>query len=200
MQYDGIPVNINLKHAEHWIRPRLSDKRFQHSKGVAEVAGRIARRCNCDPFLAELSGWLHDCCKEVKDTKLVDMAREFHLPLDPIVEQHGHLLHGPVGAEVAKRELGLNHLELYNAISEHTLGAIPMSTLSKVVFLADCLEESRPKHYTKPIWHALDLDGKCNLDAAIVVACDEGLKYLMEDKKPIHPRSIQMRNFYLGAV
>lgn len=201
MTYDGIPSEVTLEFARDWVRPRVSEKRFKHILGVADVARRIAAECgHCDVFLAELGGLLHDCCKEVKDKELVRMAREFGLPLDPILESYGHLLHGPVGAEVAKRELKLDHKELCDAIAEHTLGKVPMTTLSKVLFLADCLEESRPKSYTDPIWSALDIEGKCSLDRAIVVACDEGLKYLIEDKKPIHPRAIEVRNFYLGAV
>ena len=31
-----------------------------------------------------------------------------------------------------------------------------MSDISKIVFLADCLEESRPRDYTDPIWRALE--------------------------------------------
>jgi predicted HD superfamily hydrolase involved in NAD metabolism len=201
MKYQGIPRGVTLESATEWVRPRLSEKRFKHSTGVARVAREIAQACgDCDCFLAELGGLLHDCCKEVKDKELVKMALDFGLPLDPILENYGHLLHGPVGAEVAKRELKLDHKELYDAISEHTLGNVPMTTLSKVLYLADCLEESRPKSYTDPIWKALDIDGKCRLDKAIVVANDEGLKYLIEDNKPIHPRAIAVRNFYLDAV
>jgi predicted HD superfamily hydrolase involved in NAD metabolism len=201
MLYDGIPKEITLDYARDWVRPRISDKRYKHTLGVAEVACDIAKACgDCDVFLAELGGVLHDCCKEVKDKELVRMARDFGLKLDPILENYGHLLHGPVAAEVSKRELKLDHKELYDAIAEHTLGAVPMTSLSKVLFLADCLEESRPKSYTAPIWKALDMRGDCNLDGAIVVACDEGLKFLIEDKKPIHPRAIEVRNFYLHAV
>lgn len=201
MLYEGIPAQVTLDFARDWVRPRISEKRYKHTLGVAEVARRIAKACgDCDFFLAELGGLLHDCCKEVKDRELVRMAREFGLQLDPILENYGHLLHGPVAAEVSKRELNIEHRDLYNAIAEHTLGAAPMSTLSKVLFLADCLEESRPKSYTTPIWQALDIDSVCNLDNAIVVASDEGLKYLIADKKPIHPRAIEVRNFYLHAV
>jgi HD superfamily phosphohydrolase YqeK len=96
--------------------------------------------------------------------------------------------------------LKIENRDLYNAIAEHTLGNVPMSGLSKVLFLADCLEESRPKAYTTPIWKALDMKGSCDLDRAIVVAIEEGFKHLMEDGKPIHPLSVEVRNFYLRAV
>lgn len=191
---------MTLKEAEEWVKPRVSEKRFKHILGVAKVAKQIAAAAGGDVFLAELGGILHDACKEVKDKKLVEMARDYGLKLDPILESYGHLLHGPVAAEVVKRELQIDHKELCDAIAEHTLGAVPMTNLSKVLFLADCLEESRPRSYTDPIWKALDVDGKCDLDHAIVVACDQGLKYLIEDKKPIHPKAIEVRNFYLRAV
>jgi predicted HD superfamily hydrolase involved in NAD metabolism len=200
MQYDGIPSHVTLEYAKEWARQRVSEKRFRHIKGVVTVANRIADACNSDAFLPALCSWLHDACKEVKDKELVKRAREYGIPLDPILEAYGHLLHGPVAAEVVKRELSINNHDVYEAIAQHTLGAVPMSTLAKVVFLADCLEASRPEHYTKPIWKALDVDGQVNLDAALVVACDEGLKFLLVDRKPIHPMTIAVRNFYLGAL
>lgn len=200
MQHEGVPASLTLEAARDWIRPRLTDKRYNHSCGVGEVASEIAKHSGaCDCWLAELGGILHDCCKEIKDRELVTMAQGFGLPLDPILETHGHLLHAPVGAEVAKRELKINNPELYDAIAEHTLGNVPMSGLSKVLFLADCLEESRPKNYTAPIWKALDLKGECNLERAIVVATEAGFTFLIEDGKPIHPRSVEVRNYYLHA-
>lgn len=201
MQYDGVPASISLDSAREWIRPRLGDKRYNHSCGVGEVAREIAKHSGvCDCWLAELGGVLHDCCKEIKDRELVKMAQGFGLELDPILEEHGHLLHGPVGAEVAKRELKIENRELYDAIAEHTLGAVTMSGLSKVLFLADCLEESRPKSYTTPIWKALDMKGACNLERAIVVATELGFQFLIDDGKPIHPRSVDVRNHFLRAA
>lgn len=200
MKYDGIPENITLAFVEEWARPRISSKRFKHTEGVVSVGKEIAKAAKADVFLAQLCGWLHDACKEVKDKELVRLAREYGLELDPILESYGHLLHGPVAAEVAKRELGITNIEVYCAVAEHTLGNVPMTELSKIVFLADCLEASRPDSYTKPIWKALDLKGDVNLDAAVAVASDEGLKHLIEDKKSIHPRTVAVRNFYLPAA
>lgn len=200
MKHEGIPSGITLDFVHDWIKPRVSEKRFRHIKGVVNVSEVLANGAGCDVFLAKLSGWLHDACKEFKDKKLIEMAKEFNLPLDPILEEHGYLLHGPVGAEVAMRELGITHKGIYDAVSEHTLGAVPMSDLSKICFLADCLEESRPKDYTAPIWKALRSGNGFDMDAAIVVASDQGLKFLIEDNKPIHPRTVEVRNHYLFEV
>lgn len=200
MNYEGIPENVTLEFVEQWVRPRISSKRFNHVRGVVAVGRKLAEKTRGDVFLTQLCAWLHDACKEVKDKQLVNLAREYDLPLDPILENHGHLLHGPVAAEVAKRELHVTNQTVYDAIAQHTLGAVDMSQLAKIVFLADCLEESRPSDYTAPIWQALDLKRAVNLDAALVVACEEGFKHLMREKKPIHPRTVSVRNFYLDSV
>jgi predicted HD superfamily hydrolase involved in NAD metabolism len=199
-KYEGIPDNITLEFIEQWVRPRNSEKRFKHIKGVVDVASKISKKVGCDVFLAELSGWLHDACKEFKEKELVELARQYGLPLDGILERNGHLLHGPVAAEIAKRELNITNGEVYDAVYQHTLGAVPMRDLSKVLFLADCLEESRPTDYTDPIWNALNLKGAVDMDAAIVVASDLGLQHLIESKKPIHPLTVEVRNYYLDLL
>ncbi|HEY9788504.1 MAG TPA: bis(5'-nucleosyl)-tetraphosphatase (symmetrical) YqeK, partial [Candidatus Obscuribacterales bacterium] len=195
----------SLDFARRWAEPRVSAKRFRHVEGVARVAREIAEKCNVDPFLAELSGWLHDACKEVKDKELVVMARSFGLRLHPIEEENGHLLHGPVAAQVVKNELGITHQPLLDAISEHTLGAVGMSELSKVSFLADCLEESRPRDFADPIWDALGWKGtkkgnRLDIDRAMLVACDMSLDHLLKSQRVIHPRTIEVRNWFLKIV
>jgi predicted HD superfamily hydrolase involved in NAD metabolism len=195
--YNGIPENITLEFARDWVRPRNSEKRFKHICGVAEVAAKIARAAGADVFLAELGGWLHDACKEVKDSELVELAERYRLQVGEIEKLQGHLLHGPVAAETVKRELNIDNEELLDAIRQHTLGAVNMTKLSKVVFLADCLEESRPADYTQPIWDALDIDGECNLDRAIYKASDLNLLHVIEKGRLIHPLSILVRNHHL---
>lgn len=154
-QFDGIPDDFTLEKAEEWVRPRISEKRFLHVKGVAKVARELAEEAGCDVFLAELAGWLHDACKETKDRDLVIQALQFGLQLTKLDKVSGHLWHGPVGAETIKRDLNITNELVLDAIREHTLGAVGMTDLSKVVFLADCLEASRPADYTDPIWQAL---------------------------------------------
>jgi predicted HD superfamily hydrolase involved in NAD metabolism len=140
-------------------------------------------------------------CKETKDDILVQQAKQYGLKLHPIEETNGHLLHGPVAAQLVKHEFGLKQEDVLNAIAEHTLGAINMSILSKIVFLADAIEPGRPADYAEPIRQALDNESLDNgispLDKAILIACNSNLRLLLESSKIIHPRTVEVRNNYL---
>lgn len=193
---NGIPPNITPEFLREWVKPRVKAKRFRHIEGVVAVAKKLARKADCDEHLAEIAAWIHDACKHVKDDELVSMARHYGLVLTDIEAHNGHLLHGPVAAEIAMHELDITNEDVLNAIAEHTLGAVPMSTLSKVLYLADALEESRPEDFKQPIWEALDFDHTFDLDNALVVACSLGIKHLQESGKPVHPRTEEVRDYY----
>lgn len=211
-KHPGVPPELTIEKAREWMKPRVSAHRFRHVEGVAAVGRELAKNAGCDAFLAELGGWLHDACKEYKEKQLVEAARGFGLKLHPIEEAHGHLLHGPVGACVVREDLGVTNEEVLHGIAEHTLGAVNMTQLSQILFLADCLEESRDTDFTVPIWKALGykidgddvrsrkLKGDIDLDSGILVACDLSLAYLLQDKKVIHPKTVKVRNWYLDRV
>jgi predicted HD superfamily hydrolase involved in NAD metabolism len=211
--YDGIPADLTLEKAQEWMRPRISEKRYNHVQGVAKVADELATRTGCDPFLAQLAGWLHDACKETKDRDLVIQALQFGLQLSALDKVNGHLLHGPVAAETIKKDLNVTNPLVLDAIREHTLGAVDMTVLSKVVFLADCLEASRPTDYTDPIWESLHGSASkksekkakkssepLDLDLAILTACNLGLRQLLDAGRAIHPKTVDVRNYYLAVI
>lgn len=202
VKYKGIPEELTLDAAKKWAKPRVTEKRFRHIEGVAAVGKEIAELAGEDEFLAELAGWLHDGCKEWKDKDLVKAAQSYGLKLNDVEKENGHLLHGPVAAFVARDELKIKHQELLDAVSEHTLGKVGMTDLSKVVFLADCLEESRPKDFTDPIWNALKNNPKkkADLDAAMLVACDLSLEHLINSGRVIHIKTVDVRNYFLSLV
>lgn len=199
LEYNGIPDGITEQYVTAWVKQRLSAKRFEHVAATVDTARKLAGVAECDAYLAAIAAWLHDACKEMKESELVLMAEAAGMPLDPMERAHGHLLHGPVAALVAARDLGIKHAGVLEAISQHTLGAAPMSDLSKVVFLSDCLEPGRPADYTYPIWQALDLGGANDFDGALVAACDAGIRHLLDAGKPIHMRILAVRNYYLAA-
>jgi predicted HD superfamily hydrolase involved in NAD metabolism len=232
----GIPATLSLDFAREWALARVSKKRADHVVGVQKVGRKLARLAGLDrrdQFIVELACLLHDACKEYKDAKLVEMAADGGLQPNEVERVNGHLLHGPVAALVVRDELAVTNETVLAAITEHTLGNRPMSDISKIVFLADCLEESRPKDYTRPIWQALETPSNCgdsstipgadgsksgrddkkkrevetessaasvNLDNAMLVALDLGLAQLLDSRRAIHPKSVDVRNYFLGIV
>ncbi|MBK9620023.1 MAG: bis(5'-nucleosyl)-tetraphosphatase (symmetrical) YqeK [Candidatus Obscuribacter sp.] len=201
----GIPTNITLELAAKWVEPRVTKKRFQHIMGVAAVGKDLAVLADVDPLVVGLACLLHDACKEMKDYELIEKALQYRMPLSPLELISGHLLHGPVAAQLIKRELKITNKEVLCAMAEHTLGATTMSQVSKVVFLADCLEAGRSEDFTKPIWEALGITpgapvSEINLDRAMLVACDLSLSHLLASRRPIHPRTVDVRNHFLGIV
>ena len=183
---------------------RVSERRLHHVRGVAETAKELAIKAGIDPVRPELAGWLHDACKEEKDRILIEEARGYGLSLHPVEEEHGHLLHGPVAAEVVKRKFDIDDEELLDAIRQHTLGAVAMAPIAKIVFLADAAEPGRPDEYTRPIWHAIERETELGCerayDLAVKVACDLSLDDLIRQGRVIHPKTVEVRNFYLNLT
>ena len=96
---------------------------------------------------------------------------------------------------------GLEDQDILNAIAEHTLGALNMTLLSKIVFLADAIEPGRPAEYADPIREPIKVgsvtDTVSPLDKAILIACQSSLDYLAQAGKAIHPRTVAVRDYYL---
>lgn len=206
---------MSLDAARRYVEPRVSKKRLEHIKGVVTVGREIALGLGLDPYPVELGCWLHDACKELKGKELIEIALANGMVLSQEELDHGQILHGPVAAILAKKELKITNAEVLASISEHTLGSTEMSTVSKIVYLADKLESSRPTEFTDPIWAALNavlVDGPpdaCHdftessigdLDRAMVVALTLIAKNLLKKNKPVQPRAMIVRNHFLKLI
>ncbi len=211
----GIPSAITLEFAESWVQERVSKKRFDHISGVVIVGREISLGMGVDPFPVELACWLHDSCKEIKAKELIEIATTNGMVLTPDEEEYGQILHGPVAALLVSQELRITNKEVLNAIAEHTLGGINMSTTSKIVYLADKLEDSRPDEMTEPIfralnaipfkgtpnaWHDYSNTTEEDLDAAIVVTIGLVARNLLKKGKPVQPKAMMVRNHLLKGL
>ena len=76
------------------------------------------------------------------------------------------LLHGPVAAELLRRE-GLEDEEVYQGIYYHSTGCPGMSPVAKVVFLADKLDPHKLRRY--PYLEELSVTALGSLDAAVLM-------------------------------
>ena len=184
---------ITVKEALEIIRFKLSKPRFKHSMHVASTAREMAAHYGLDEEKAYLTGLLHDYAKGVSGQELVKLAQEFGLVLEPIDKEIPDLLHGPVGALLLAEELGIKDIELLHAVETHTLGALQMGLLDKIIYLADMIEPGRDY----PGMERLRCVAMRNLDSGMLLGLETTIKYCIERGRLLHPKTVEVRNQYL---
>ena len=104
-----------------------------------------------------------------------------------------------VGAELLKREDGLSHPQLYDAIYWHTTGnPSGGDTIGHIIFLADKLDPVKLKRYP---WQAeMGELAETDLPAAMIMFLTNNIARLLDKGVPVHPAAIQARNALLLAA
>ena len=181
---------LNYDQIEGKLRGILSQHRFLHSLGVVKCASDLAKRYNYDIEKTKLAAISHDCAKEMKMKELIAIAKEENLELDEVILAEPQLLHGPVGKFVAKRDFGIQDEEVLNAIHYHTTGRANMSTLEKIIYLADIIEESRSYDGIEEVRKRSKID----LNQGILLAIDNTVRFVLSMNALLHPQTIEARN------
>ena len=132
-----------LEAADAFARERLSEKRYGHTVRVANTAESLARKHGLDPAQTRLAALLHDAARETEPDEFLRLAKEWNLSIGEPERQSPKLLHGPVAAELARRELGVADEEVLAAIRVHTIGAAEMGPLALALYVADKIEPAR---------------------------------------------------------
>ena len=121
----------------------LTDHRYSHSLGVVETAVKMAEIFGANVEKTEIAALLHDCAKQIPHTTQLEMCKEYGIPLDEVKEKELGLLHAELGAYMAERDFGITDTEILDAIRYHTLGRERMTTMEKILYLADIVEPNR---------------------------------------------------------
>jgi len=169
----------------------LSKNRYTHVLGVAAAARELAERYGSDLDKAELAGLLHDSAKELKLSEMQQLAeRSFGDQLPPEITAAGSLLHGYAAVTIAKEKYNVHDADILAAIAHHTTGALHMSVLEKIVFLADYIEKSRNFNGVQRL---REMAVK-NLDQAVLYGFDLTISHLLEQRKQIYVGTVRFRN------
>ena len=175
------------------LRKSLSKKRFDQCLKVMETAEELAIIHECDVKKAKIAGLFHDCAREVPQDHLLKMAEDFGILLDEIQKREKVLIHGPLGAAVARKVYGISDNDILRAIRLHTTGDKDMEMLDKVIFVSDYIE---PTRNFPGIGKIRDMAIE-NLDEALILALDSTIKYVIAKGKLLHPKTLNARNYIL---
>jgi predicted HD superfamily hydrolase involved in NAD metabolism len=176
---------------------RLPRGLVEHIEGVVAEARRLARLHGVDEKRATLAAWGHDIARALSPSELLTEARRLRLALDPVEEQAPILLHGPIGAAILSRDYGIDDPEVLAATQYHTTARAGMSTLEKVVFLADKIEPGKVR--AKPALAKVRQLADRDLDAAILECLNQHLIEARRRGWPLHPHTVAARNELLLA-
>ncbi len=187
--------DILLEDAESYARGRLSDKRYAHTLRVAETAERLAKLHGLDPERARLAGLLHDTAREVGKEELLRVAGEDGLPVGDFERERPILLHGPVAAELAREDLGVEDSEVLNAVRAHTTGEPGMGPLALALFVSDKIEPGREQSGVQDLRELAPV----SLHRAARAALEDSISYNERRNRPAHPKSRQTLEWLRGS-
>ena len=133
-----------------FVSKQLKESRLIHTAGVIVLAQKYAKKLGENVEKAKLSALLHDVAKYEKREDYIDVDIPKNAP-ESIVHQY-------IGAHIAKNTLNIEDENVINAIAYHSTGRPNMSTLEKIIFLADLLEEGRTYNEVDELRLAVDND------------------------------------------
>ena len=178
------------------LESRLKPERYVHSLGVAETAGKLARRFGVDEAKARMAGLLHDNAREFPVTSMLEEARRRAIPVTPLDMAMPLLLHAPLGAYRLKELYGIEDAAIAQAVARHTVGGAGMTPLDKIIYFADMIEPGRDYPGVSKL---RKLAEEAPLDKILLAAFSESIAFVLQKGQLIHPDTVTARNEILLA-
>jgi HD superfamily phosphohydrolase YqeK len=120
------------------------------------------------------------------------MSADLGVPVTDVDRDFPLLLHGPVGAELLRREDDLTDHDLYEAVRWHSTAHASLDDLGKLVFLADKLDPQKAAVYSyQAKLHDMALE---SLDLALLEFLSREMAVRVENGGTVHPASVDARN------
>ncbi|TYS68814.1 HD domain-containing protein [Sutcliffiella horikoshii] len=180
---------MNREKALRLVKEQLTERRYVHTIGVMETAIELAERYGVDQEKAELAAIFHDYAKFRDKEEMRRIIIDQKMPQD-LLQYHDELWHAPVGAYLVEKEAGIADNDVLEAIRCHTSGKINMSTLDKVLYVADYIEPGRDFPGVDQVRES----AKSSLDIALIQAMKNTITYLITRNQPVYPDTFHAYN------
>lgn len=186
LQQDVEPLVEKYQYFINWVKPQMSEERFVHSMGVAELAVYFAKKIGANIDDCFVAGVCHDIAKDLpkEEQKAILQASAFVTDLD--IMNHEPLWHAIVGALILKKhikEYPCITLNVVAATFRHTLGRKDMSKEEECVFLADMIEKNRHWDGVEELRETAEKDFYAGMALAFKMTIDHQIK----NGKYLHP-------------
>ena len=193
------------------VETRLSEKRYRHTLGVADMAVRLGDffmpDCKDELYAAAL---LHDIAKELnkEELSLLLEGRSDYLSADDLASPAViHSLAGPLIIARDYSEFATDRI--LRAVYNHTLGSEDMDIFSEIIFISDFIEMGRTykacielrEFLLSGLSHTQDLSiNRERLRRAVFKSLDFTVRYITEREGFVHPKTVLARNAYRSLI
>ena len=134
--------NLPMEELEQVVVSLLKPNRVAHVLGCRDTAMELAKRWGADVTDAGRAGLLHDITKALDGPLQLTLCQEYGKILGEFSKHNTKTLHSLTGSLVAERIFGENQA-VVDAICSHTTGKPDMTTLEKILYVADYMEPNR---------------------------------------------------------
>ncbi|WP_301050027.1 bis(5'-nucleosyl)-tetraphosphatase (symmetrical) YqeK [Lactobacillus intestinalis] len=172
-------------------KANMDKKRFEHCIGVSKTARKLAKLNGYDEDRAALAGFIHDYAKRVPVEEYRKVIKDQGFDPD-LLNWNRAIWHGIVGTYFIKRDLKITDPEILQAVWRHTTADVEMTTLDKIVFVADFIEPGRD-------FPGVDEARKVaynNLDDGVGYELAHTLEFLVKNRNKIYPRTLAAYNVW----
>lgn len=182
--------NKELLKLNQRLKLTISKERYQHSIRVMKKALEYASIYNIDESIVKITALAHDLAREIPKDICYNYIKENNLSSDLLDEENFPLLHGAIAADICKKKYNFTD-DMANAVFYHTTGRSNMSTLEKIIYLADKNEDER-RHIGIKEQRKI---AKESLDKGMIVTLKNSIRYNKEQYNKININSLEALRF-----
>ncbi len=190
-------ARVDIAELRTKIKKTQDKKRFEHTLGVTYTAACLAMCYDVDTERAQIAGLLHDCAKCLSNDKKVSLCKKQSIEINMTEAKNPFLLHAKAGAYLAEHKYGIGDEDILNAVRYHTTGRPGMSTLEKIVFIADYIEPGRDHSARLPELRRLAFQ---DLDRTLIEILKDTLSYLDGLENEIDPMTRRTYDHYIKIM
>lgn len=187
---------MTTEEAKRLVKPRLSARRWTHTKNVKKMAVRLAQRWGADPEKAAVAAYLHDSAKELPRAELLQIFADNAIIAENAPARPAAIWHGIAAAILAQTCWGVDDPEILSAIRCHTTGKPGMSLLDKILYLADMTSAERDWPGVEEL-RALEME---DLDRALCRALKQSIDFVEEKGGALDPESVAAYEYQKAQV
>ena len=177
-----------IREIDNYLTSNLSPERYQHSLSTGRTAEKLCIKFGLDSDKGFLAGLIHDIAREYDDAEIIDICKGKGEKVSKYELEYPVLLHGKAGAAVLREKFSISDEEILDAVRVHTTGSSGMSSMAKVLFVADYIEPCR-KHITDE--YVESLENSC-LDTMVKTVLESIIDYMKSKGRTAAYPSIEL--------